>query len=258
MKKDDIIGQKLFETCKLSEFYLNLIVNSRLTDDDSPFELAIAYKQKLYEIVERYDRLLETSAQREQLTLQFENRHHTSINNGKPPISQRAGAKTLSTTSTPNPSQANQTCQRVLTPGPGPSKIGGFNTPLNVSTSVMAGMNVSTCISQPTTPLQGVVSNCNSNTVSRSSSATNFSIRTYNKTRPTYLGRQAKITSASSSSSSSSSNHSDPKLEQRLAALYYDDYDENDDLGLTKSDNQGLKSNRVEINYFNLFKGRNY
>lgn len=252
MKKDDIIGQKLFETCKLSEFYLNLIVNCRYEDDDSPFELALAYKQKLYEIVDRYDRLLEASAQREQLTLQLV--ENSRQQNGKPPISQRV----KSAAATPNACQANQT---LLSRMSNPSKTNGYATPLNVSTSVMAGMNGS-CISQPTTPLQGasgsggggnISSNCNSNTVSRSSSATNFSMRTYNKKGPSsYLtGRQSKM----ASSSSSSSSHSDQKLEQRLAALYYDDdYDENenenenDDLGLIKSDSQGLKSHGVRKN----------
>ena len=55
MKKNDIIAQKLFETCKLSEFYLNLLKS----EDESPMQLAHAYKQKLYEIVDRYDRLLD-------------------------------------------------------------------------------------------------------------------------------------------------------------------------------------------------------
>lgn len=60
MKKNDIIQQKLFETCKLSEFYLNLLKD----EDESPMQLAHAYKQKLYEIVDRYDRLLELNKQR--------------------------------------------------------------------------------------------------------------------------------------------------------------------------------------------------
>jgi hypothetical protein len=72
MKKDDIIDQKLFETCKLSEFYLKLIVNSRFEDEESPLQLVHAFKQKLHEIVQRYDRLLDTSKQREQLKLSFD------------------------------------------------------------------------------------------------------------------------------------------------------------------------------------------
>lgn len=71
MKKNDIIEQKLFETCKLSEFYLNLVTNCT-SEDESPMQLAQAYKQKLYEIVERYDLLLkDKSQQRQQLTLQL-------------------------------------------------------------------------------------------------------------------------------------------------------------------------------------------
>jgi len=71
MRKDDIIGQKLFETCKLSEFYLNLVVNCK-EQDESPLQLARAYKQKLYEIVDRYDRLLDANRQRQQLSLTFD------------------------------------------------------------------------------------------------------------------------------------------------------------------------------------------
>ena len=101
MKKDDIIGQKLFETCKLSEFYLNLIVNARMSDDDSPFELALAYKQKLYEIVERYDRLLEAASQREQLTLQLNNHHHSQPYSGKPPPAPLSSSRIRSAAVTP-------------------------------------------------------------------------------------------------------------------------------------------------------------
>lgn len=68
MKKNDIIAQKLFETCKLSEFYLNLLKH----EDESPMQLAHAYKQKLYEIVERYDRLLDANKQRQTLNLELE------------------------------------------------------------------------------------------------------------------------------------------------------------------------------------------
>lgn len=80
MRKDDIIGQKLFETCKLSEFYLNLVVKCT-NEDESPIQLARAYKQKLYEIVERYDRLLDANRQRQQLSLTLldSNRHTRKI-----------------------------------------------------------------------------------------------------------------------------------------------------------------------------------
>jgi hypothetical protein len=66
MKKEDIIDQKLFEACKLSEFYLKLIRNAK-NGEDSPQQLAYAYKLKLNDIVDRYDRLLETTRQREAL-----------------------------------------------------------------------------------------------------------------------------------------------------------------------------------------------
>jgi hypothetical protein len=79
MRKDDIISQKLFETCKLSEFYLNLVVNSKY-EEESPLQLAKSYTDKLYEIVERYDRLLDSSRQREQLTLSFDNNLNSNLN----------------------------------------------------------------------------------------------------------------------------------------------------------------------------------
>ncbi len=77
MKKNDIISQKLFETCKLSEFYLNLLKH----EDESPMQLAHAYKQKLYEIVERYDRLLEANKHREELNLELKQANNLSISN---------------------------------------------------------------------------------------------------------------------------------------------------------------------------------
>lgn len=113
MKKDDIIGQKLFETCKLSEFYLNLIVNARMSDDDSPFELALAYKQKLYEIVERYDRLLEAASQREQLTLQLNNHHHSQPYSGKPPPAPLPSSRIRSAAVTPTNNRVLNISQQI-------------------------------------------------------------------------------------------------------------------------------------------------
>lgn len=77
MKRDDIIGQKLFETSKLSEFYLNLIVSSTL-EEESPLQLANAFTHKLNEIVHRYDRLLEANKQKEHFSLSFD--HSKSAN----------------------------------------------------------------------------------------------------------------------------------------------------------------------------------
>lgn len=92
MKKNDIIAQKLFETCKLSEFYLNLLKH----EDESPMQLAHAYKQKLYEIVERYDRLLNANRQREQLNLELIENNNSKLKKPK--------SISLSRTSTPNKS----------------------------------------------------------------------------------------------------------------------------------------------------------
>jgi hypothetical protein len=67
MKRDDIIQQKLFEAYKLSEFYLNLIVDDNYnhnnftkgSQEETPFQLSKAFSTKLYQIISRYDTLLE-------------------------------------------------------------------------------------------------------------------------------------------------------------------------------------------------------
>lgn len=256
MRKDDIIKQKLFETCKLSEFYLNLIVNNRLTDPDSPFELALAFKQKLNEIVERYDRLLDAAAQREQLTLQLQHAH-------KPPLAPPTRANTTSICRSAAATPSNQRTyyntatttnkSSYLLLGSGGTH-GGLISPLNVSTSssVMNGLNLN-CISQPTTPLQHpscfphhLVNNhlhhhspgtaLNSTTVSRSSSATNFSLKTYNKSKSSFAPANSNSTpsryrtspSTPSGLGTSETLTAAQKLEQRIAAVYYDDWDEDE------------------------------
>ena len=67
MKRDDIIKQKLFEAYKLSEFYLNLIVDDNYNpnnfkkgdQEETPFQLSKSFSSKLYQIISRYDNLLE-------------------------------------------------------------------------------------------------------------------------------------------------------------------------------------------------------
>ena len=67
MKRDDIIKQKLFEAYKLSEFYLNLIVDDSYNtnnfkkgnQEETPFQLSKSFSNKLYQIINRYDALLE-------------------------------------------------------------------------------------------------------------------------------------------------------------------------------------------------------
>lgn len=128
MKKKDIIAQKLFETCKLSEFYLNLLKS----EDESPMQLAHAYKQKLYEIVERYDRLLDNAntKQREQLSLDLDYTH--------PNINSKTMTKpkslSLSKTSTPNKSMS------------------ALNTPINGQTpiSVLTSSSSTNCMPHQT------------------------------------------------------------------------------------------------------------
>jgi len=62
MTREEIIEEKLFETYKLSKFYLDLIANNKL-ENESPLLLADSFTQKLFEIVDRYDRLLEVNKQ---------------------------------------------------------------------------------------------------------------------------------------------------------------------------------------------------
>ncbi len=62
MRKDDILSQKLFEVCTLSQFYLDRVMNCD-QDGDSPFMLASAYKKKLNEIVDRYDKMKDVRQQ---------------------------------------------------------------------------------------------------------------------------------------------------------------------------------------------------
>ena len=67
MKRDDIIQQKLFEAYKLSEFYLDLIVDDNYNpnnyrkgeQEETPFQLSKSFSCKLQQIISRYDALLE-------------------------------------------------------------------------------------------------------------------------------------------------------------------------------------------------------
>lgn len=130
MKKNDIIAQKLFETCKLSEFYLNLLKN----EDESPMQLAHAYKQKLYEIVERYDRLLDANKQREKLNLDL-------LDNNSKLKSRNLG---LSKTSTPNKSMS-----ALNTPINGQTPISVLTS--SSSTNLPPNSNCSSYASTPAT-----------------------------------------------------------------------------------------------------------
>ena len=122
-----------------------------------------------------------------------------------------------------------------------------FKTGLNVSTS----SSVLSCLSQPTTPLQnnthshlhnlnGIQQANNTTTVSRSSSATNFSMRTYNKSKSSLTGtttgriKTSNLTSTCSASTTSLSPEKqqqqelDRQFEMRIAAIYSDDFDDDD------------------------------
>lgn len=54
MEKIDII-KKVSEMSLLTRTYLNKIVNNRITDEESPFELALELKEELRKIQEKYD-----------------------------------------------------------------------------------------------------------------------------------------------------------------------------------------------------------
>ena len=62
MRKDDILSQKLLEVYTLSQFYLARVMNCE-NNGDSPFMLASAYKKKLNEIVDRYDKMKDVRQQ---------------------------------------------------------------------------------------------------------------------------------------------------------------------------------------------------
>lgn len=60
MKQEEILKLKLFETYKLSEFFLNSIAkNTEEELPESPYNIAKKYSNTLKEIVAKYDRLLE-------------------------------------------------------------------------------------------------------------------------------------------------------------------------------------------------------
>ena len=124
MKKDDIIKQKLFETCNLSNFYLDLIINCKW-EDESPMQLANCYRQKLNEIADKYDRMLEASRQREQLYLSLE----------KPSrFGKQFNASMAARTSTPNKSKSNcnSHASTPTTPGNGRVFVRSSSTSSNI------------------------------------------------------------------------------------------------------------------------------
>jgi hypothetical protein len=239
MKKDDIIGQKLFETCKLSEFYLNLITNSTYEDTESPTLLSTAYRQKLYEIVERYDRLLETSRQREKLCLTFDNPTISSNNSklNKPPI----GSTTR--TSTPNKYFNNSAAN---TPAPTPTSFSANQKyhPLAITPSNQSFLKSSISNYTLSNNHQRLVKTNSSNTLnnaslSRSSSTKNLS----------------KIGGASNNSSNHSNSLNQSKLAQRLNYIYYDYTDEEDD---DEVDDDDFDEDEDEMNLYNNDNKNNY
>lgn len=211
MKKDDIIKQKLFETTNLSQFYLDYIINCKW-DDESPLLLANAYKQKLFEIVDRYDRMLDSSKQREQLCLAFEKAQ------AKPP-------RYLQT-----PTSLSKT--RTSTPSKGFSKS-----------------NCSSYASTPTTPCQPRTFVRSSSSSSSASFTLNNTQRTNTKSSP-YSATSTRSYLNLAYSNKSSKTHSKLELEQRIASIYYDDYeDENETENVyEEEEEEEIEEEMVEVN----------
>jgi hypothetical protein len=234
MKREDIIGQKLFETYKLSEFYLNLIVNNTL-EEESPLQLANAFTQKLFEIAERYDRLLEANKQKEQFTLSFDHtRSTTQIIKHKPPLTPTIS---LGRCSTPNKSLhlINTTIHSASsTPSEQPSTPSYLNTffrKSNSSLSLNKNWNVST---------------------------SNLNMMSRKQSHKHYYTRQLAHTTKSSSRANSNETHvrNQVKLCQRIASIYYgsesdEESDANNQANETVSDDMDIK---YEYGYRNDLK----
>lgn len=235
MKKEDIIAQKLFETCKLSEFYLKLIKN----DDESPIQLVYAYKQKLNDIVERYDRLLEAHQQREQLKLTFD-----TSNNSKPPLAH-------STSNTPVvsvggvihspykklPHSASYTRLNLLSNAnnsnlsstPQHSSPNPYRSRFNTTNLFRNNNNSSTA---PTTPIQSS-SKFSTSVFNLSSLQQQHGGSNYNTLTKTRRSGLCNSSSSFNTTIIKPANKPHSKLDQRTAALYYD----NDQNTSCESDN---------------------
>lgn len=209
MKRDDIIGQKLFETCKLSEFYLNLIVGSK-AEDESPLQLANAFTRKLYEIVERYDRLLDASKQREQFTLSFDHSRvaavaaaaHTPVVRHKPPLTPNIPLGRCSTPNKPPGGHSSTLLSSSSTPSDSPSTpnyLNSFFRKSNSSLSLNKHWNLS-------------------------GSQLNLSRKQSHKH---YYTRQ--LAAAARAHSDESGAKSQAKLCQRIASIYYGSESEEDE-----------------------------
>ena len=198
MRKDDIIEQKLFETCKLSEFYLNLIVNSKF-EDESPLQLTHAYTQKLYEIVERYDRLLDANKQREQLSLTFD-RQLSATTKQKPPT------PTVPLSRTSTPSKCFNLLNNLPTPG-------------------------SSCQSYPSTPNYSTMPAYASSFLkqSPSNSSLNQQQRMSFSKKATYKSYFARQLNNIKTPNSKLSHEHSINLNKRIAAIYYDEYDDEEE-----------------------------
>jgi len=228
MRKDDIIGQKLFETCKLSEFYLNLVVNCKEEDNESPFQLARAYKQKLYEIVERYDRLLDANKQRQQLSLTFDKQQQQKIS---------------TRTSTPNKTP-------LATPTSATGSINGNNN------TIIFNYHTPSAPCTPSTPTTPLFSRSSQSILQRTSSFNQTGrsfIYTHNSTK--YQQNKSKQQSQQQQQQSQHSSLSKTsKLLQKYAFLYEDDYDSAEDENELLENNNFYSKNKYNNNKKNAKK----
>lgn len=244
MKREDIIRQKLFETCTLSEFYLNLVVNAKLTnEEESPLQLASQFTQKLYEIVERYDRLLETNKQKEQFSLSFDqiSRSSTNIIKHKPPLT-----PTISLSgrcSTPNTNKFTSSNHHLHSASSTPSTEVPPSTQ-NYLNSFFRKSNSNLSLNKSST---WNISNSNLNNLTRKQSHKH------------YYTRQLAYNNKTRNSSSKNSHSNNPELSninkniklcQRIASVYYGSDSEDDETDNSQFKNLNNDTNdEIELNY---------
>ena len=248
MKRDDIIGMKLFETSKLSEFYLDRIAKCKY-EDESPLQLAKAYTYKLYEIVEKYDRLLDacdssssskkapsSSASSSKIPLspststphgggasggkyytQLVNSASTSQFHLNSPSSSPFSPKSAYGTQESNASSSNSSSSSTSTIKPSVStpSLNHYDSAAKSTTPLKATAAATTQSRQ----LKGSTNNLNNlnNNNNNNNNNNGNNINVSNGAR--YLRHQQQL-------HNSNSNKSQVKLMLRIASIYYDNYDD--------------------------------
>jgi hypothetical protein len=227
MKKEDIIDQKLFEACKLSEFYLKLIRNAK-NGEDSPQQLAYAYKLKLNDIVDRYDRLLESTKQRAALKL-------TGLD--------KAGGSAATSSSVLNTTYDCRSPQLLANPLTHASSYTRLN---KIPHSPSAQSNFTTARYNTSTPFKS----CANTPIQSSSkfSTSAFNLSNLASGSSTLRGSRTRLFNPDTYRKPAVTSSRSTKLDQRIAALYIDEYynnndedeDDTDDLDTTESDDHEI------------------